>query len=179
MALASGLFARPYVARDSGAPGHFCVCSARVVGAVDDAILLSRWAARLPSLDDARVVVRLCDRLGALPCIDSIAVEWLQGRCRKSIVRGQLPSVTVLESMPKREINGPLQNPILSSTEGAKPIRDAARRRIQALMKASRSSLTWSFIVVQSPCGAPLYTLSFAAGMSFACIRPASAIGTI
>src|SRR5580704_9322586 len=77
MALASGLFARSHVARDSGAPGHFCVCSTRVVGAVDDAILLSRWAARLPSLDDARVVVRLRDRLGALPCIDSIAVEKL------------------------------------------------------------------------------------------------------
>jgi hypothetical protein len=38
MALASGLFARPYVARDSGALGHFCFCSTRVVGAVDDAI---------------------------------------------------------------------------------------------------------------------------------------------
>src|ERR1700722_9085077 len=92
MTLASGLFARPYVARDSGAADHFCFCSIRVVGAVHDAILPSRWAARLPSMDDARVVVMLCDRLGALPCVDSIAVEWLQGRCLKSIVRGQLPA---------------------------------------------------------------------------------------
>src|SRR5271169_3842172 len=91
MALASGLFARPYVARDSGAPGHFCVCSTRVVGAVDDAILLSRWAARLPSLDDTCVVVRLCACLGALPCIDSIAVESILGessmRCSFSCIR--------------------------------------------------------------------------------------------
>jgi len=92
MALASGLFARPYVARDSGASGHFCVCSTRVVGVVDDSFLLSRWAARLPSMDDAWVVFRLCACLGALPCIDSIGVEWLQGRCLKSIVRGQLPA---------------------------------------------------------------------------------------
>jgi hypothetical protein len=92
MALASGLFARPFVARDSGAPGRFYVRSTHVVGVVDDAPLLSRWAARLPSMDDARVVVRLCDRFGALPCIDSNAVEWVQGRCRESIVRGQLPA---------------------------------------------------------------------------------------
>jgi hypothetical protein len=52
MAVASDLFARSHVARDSGALGHFCVCSTRVVGAADDAILLPRWAARLPSLDD-------------------------------------------------------------------------------------------------------------------------------
>jgi hypothetical protein len=42
---------------------------------VDDVILLSRWAARLPSLDDAHVVIGLCRRFGALPCVDSGAHE--------------------------------------------------------------------------------------------------------
>jgi len=74
MVLAGGLLARSHGARDSGAPGHFCVCSTRVVGAVDDAILLSRWATRLPSLDDARVVVKLCDRLVAVLRVDQTAL---------------------------------------------------------------------------------------------------------
>src|SRR5580698_9906506 len=77
MALASGLFSGPHVARDSGAPGDICVRSPCIVGSVDDAILLSRWAARIPRADDARIVVGLCDCLGALPRIDSTAVESL------------------------------------------------------------------------------------------------------
>ena len=91
MALAGGLFARSLGARDSGASGHFCAWGTGVVGTADDTFFLSSGAARIPCVDDARVVVRLCDRLGAIPCIHSIAVEWLQGRIRKSIVRGQLP----------------------------------------------------------------------------------------
>ena len=77
MALASRLFARPHAARDSGAPGYIYASSPRLVRAVDDAILLSRWAARIPRVDDACVVVGLCDCLGALPRIDSTAVESL------------------------------------------------------------------------------------------------------
>jgi len=82
MALASGLFAASYVARDSGAPGDFYASSPRLVRAVDDAILLSRWAARIPRVDDACVVVGLCDRLGALPRIDSTAVKSLNASRR-------------------------------------------------------------------------------------------------
>ena len=77
MALASGVYAGPYVACDSGAPSYIYASSPRLVRAVDDAILLSRWAARIPRVDDARVVVGLCDCLGALPCIDSTALESL------------------------------------------------------------------------------------------------------
>ena len=88
MALAGGLFARSHGARDSGASGHFCARSARFVRAIDDSIFLPRWATRIPCMDDARVVVKLCDRLGALPCIDSTAVEPLSTECRKSTRRG-------------------------------------------------------------------------------------------
>jgi hypothetical protein len=52
MAMASGLFAGPHVARDSGAPGYFCVCSSRLVRIVDDAILLSGRVSRIPRVDD-------------------------------------------------------------------------------------------------------------------------------
>ena len=94
MALPSGLFARLNVARDSGAPGDFCVCGTRFVGAVDDAILLSRWAARLPSLDDARIVVRFRNRLGALPCTHSTAVEHLNTGCRNCVFHAMVNSVS-------------------------------------------------------------------------------------
>ncbi len=77
MALAGGLFARSHGARDSGASGHFCALRARPVGTVDDSIFLLRWATRIPRVDDARIVVGLCDRVGALPRIDSNAVEHL------------------------------------------------------------------------------------------------------
>jgi hypothetical protein len=77
MALAGGLFAGPYVAGDSGASGYFYAGGARLVGAVDDTIFLSRWAARIPCMDDAGIVVRIWHRLGALPCVDSTAVEHL------------------------------------------------------------------------------------------------------
>ena len=77
MALAGGVFPRPHVARDSGASGHFCVRRARFVRPIDDSIFLPRGAARIPCVDDARIVVRLCHRLGTLPCIDSTAVGHL------------------------------------------------------------------------------------------------------
>jgi hypothetical protein len=70
MALACGLLSRSHDARDSGACGHLCARGARFARAIDDTIFLSRWATRIPRLDDARSVVRLCDRLGALPRID-------------------------------------------------------------------------------------------------------------
>ena len=77
MALASGVLARSHGAGDFGASGHFCARCARFVRAIDDSIFPPRWATTIPCVDDARVVVRLRDRLGALPCIDSIAVEKL------------------------------------------------------------------------------------------------------
>jgi len=77
MVLAGGLFSRSHVARDSGATGYFCASCARLVGAVDDPIFLSRWAAGISCVDDARIVVRFWHRLGALLCIDSTAVEHL------------------------------------------------------------------------------------------------------
>jgi hypothetical protein len=70
MALPGGLFARSYSARDSGAAGHFCARNARFVRAIDDSIFLRHWATRIPRMDEARVVARLCFRLGALPRID-------------------------------------------------------------------------------------------------------------
>lgn len=70
MALAGGLPARSHGARDSGASGHFCARNARFVRAIDDPIFLFRWATRIPCVDDARIVVRLCDRLGAVPHTD-------------------------------------------------------------------------------------------------------------
>ena len=70
MALAGGLLARSDGARDSGASGHICARGARFVRVIDDSIFLPRWAARIPCVDDARIVVRFCDRLGALPRID-------------------------------------------------------------------------------------------------------------
>ena len=82
MALAGGLLARSHVARDFGASGHFCARRARLVRTVDDSIFLSRGATGIPCVDDARLVVRLCDRLGALPCVDSTAVEHLNTGCR-------------------------------------------------------------------------------------------------
>ena len=85
MALAGRLFARSHGARDSGASGHFCARSARFVRAIDDSIFLPRWATRIPCVDDARVVHRLCDRLGALPCIDSTAVEPLNTGSRNRL----------------------------------------------------------------------------------------------
>ena len=77
MALAGGVPPDSHDARDSGTSGDFCVCSARFVGDVDDSLFLSRGAARFPRVDDARLVVRLCNRLGALPCADSTAIEHL------------------------------------------------------------------------------------------------------
>src|SRR5271154_2222145 len=82
MALAGGLLARSHGAGDSGASGNFCARSARFVGAIDDSIFLPRWGTRIPGVDNARVVVGLCDRLGALPCIDSTTVEYLNPGCR-------------------------------------------------------------------------------------------------
>jgi hypothetical protein len=75
MALAGGLFTRSHVARNSGAFGHFCVLGARFVGAIDDSIFLFRGAPRIPCMDDARVIVRFCNRLGSLLRIDSTAVD--------------------------------------------------------------------------------------------------------
>ena len=77
MALAGGVPADSHDARDSGTSGDFCVRSARFVRAVDDSLFLSRGAARFPRVDDARLVVRLCNRLGALPCADSTAIGQL------------------------------------------------------------------------------------------------------
>lgn len=77
MALAGGLLAGPHVARDSGASGYFCARSTRLVRAIDDSVFLSCGAARISRGDDACAVVRLRDRLGALPCVDSTAVECL------------------------------------------------------------------------------------------------------
>ena len=77
MALAGGVLSGSYVARDSGAPGYFCVRSARLVGAADDALLLFCGTARIPCMDDARIVLRFWHRLGALLCVDSTAVEHL------------------------------------------------------------------------------------------------------
>ena len=85
MALAGGLPARAHVPRDSGASGYFYASSARLVGAVDDSIFLSRWAAGISYMDDAGIVVRFWHRLGALLCVDSTAVEHLSaGRNRHS-----------------------------------------------------------------------------------------------
>jgi hypothetical protein len=85
MALAGGLFARSHVARDSGASGHFCASRARLVRTVDDSAFLPRGATRIPCVDDARVVVRLCDRLGALLCTNSTAVEPLNTGSRNRL----------------------------------------------------------------------------------------------
>jgi hypothetical protein len=74
MDLAGGLLARSHDASDSGASGNFCARNARFVGTIDDFVFLSRWATRIPSVDDARVVVGLCDRLVAVPRIDSAAI---------------------------------------------------------------------------------------------------------
>jgi hypothetical protein len=74
MALAGGLLARSHGARDTGASGHFCARRAGFARAVDDSIFLPRWTTRIPGLDDARAVVGLCDRLGALPRVDSTAL---------------------------------------------------------------------------------------------------------
>jgi hypothetical protein len=52
MALAGGVFARSYVARDSGAAGYVYASSTRLIGAVDDALFLSCGTARIPGMDD-------------------------------------------------------------------------------------------------------------------------------
>ena len=70
MALASSVSAHAHGARDTGASCHFCARDARFVGAIDDSSFLPRWAARISGVDDARLVVRLCDRLGAVLRID-------------------------------------------------------------------------------------------------------------
>jgi len=75
MDLAGGLLAGSHVVRDSGACGQFRSGRARIIRRLDDPILQARWTARIPRVDDARVVARLCDRLGTLSCIDSSAVE--------------------------------------------------------------------------------------------------------
>jgi len=77
MDLAGGVFARSHDARDSGALDQFCPRSARSVRAIDDSFFLSSGATRFPRVDDGRIVVRLCNRLGALPCADSTAIEHL------------------------------------------------------------------------------------------------------
>jgi hypothetical protein len=77
MALAGGVFARSYVARDSGAAGYVYASSTRLIGAVDDALFLSCGTARIPGMDDAGIVVRFWHRLGVLLCVDSTAVEHL------------------------------------------------------------------------------------------------------
>jgi hypothetical protein len=66
MAVARGLSARSHGSRDSGAPRHFCARSARFARAIGHSIFLPRWATTVPCVDDARVVIRLCDGLGAL-----------------------------------------------------------------------------------------------------------------
>src|SRR5580704_3151676 len=71
MALASGLIARSDVASDSGASVTFVLAARMSVRLLTTLFFLPRWSARLPSLDDARVVVGLCDRPGVLPYIDS------------------------------------------------------------------------------------------------------------
>jgi hypothetical protein len=73
MAVAGGLFPRSLGARDSGARCHFFAGSARLVRTTDDFIFLPRWATRIPRVDDARIVVRLRDRLGFFPSINDAA----------------------------------------------------------------------------------------------------------
>ena len=82
MAMAGGLFARSHGARDSGASDYVCARRARLAGTAYDSIFLSRGAARLPRVDDARVVVGFRPCFGALLCIDSTAVEPLTTGCR-------------------------------------------------------------------------------------------------
>lgn len=74
MALAGGLLARSHGARDFGASGHFCAGDARFARVTDDSIFLPCWTTRIPRVDDARVVVRVCDRFGSLPRIDWTAL---------------------------------------------------------------------------------------------------------
>jgi hypothetical protein len=77
MDLAGGLLTGPHAARDSRTPGDIRICSTGIVGPVDDGLLLSRGTTRIPRVDDARVVLGFRDRPGALPRLDSIAVETL------------------------------------------------------------------------------------------------------
>ena len=70
MALAGSLLAGPHGAGDSAASGHFCARSTRFARGIDDSIFPPRWATRVPCVDDARVVARLCDRPGAVPRVD-------------------------------------------------------------------------------------------------------------
>ena len=77
MAVAGGLLAGAHVARDSGARGDFRAGGARIIRGADDPILPPCWATGISCVDDARVIDRICNRPGALPCIDSSAVEFL------------------------------------------------------------------------------------------------------
>ena len=70
MALVGSVLARSHGAGDSGAYCHFCAGIARLAWAIDDSILLPCCATKLPRVDHARVVVRFCDRVGAVPRID-------------------------------------------------------------------------------------------------------------
>lgn len=74
MALAGGLLARSHGARDSGASSHFCARSDCVARAINDSVFLPRWDTRIPCVDDARVVARLCDRVIAVLRIDKTPV---------------------------------------------------------------------------------------------------------
>ena len=77
MALAGGMLTRAHVARDYGAYSNLRAGGACVIRGADDRILPPGGAARISCVDDARVVVRLRDRPGALPLADSDAVEYL------------------------------------------------------------------------------------------------------
>ncbi len=77
MELAGCLLAGAHVARHSGAGSHVRSGGARIVRRLDDPILRARWATRIPRVDHARVVSRVWDCLGTLPCIDPSAVESL------------------------------------------------------------------------------------------------------
>jgi hypothetical protein len=81
MAMAIGLLAGSAVARGSGAFDQFCVGGACVVGTVDDSILLFRGIARVPGVDDARLVNRICARPRALPRTHSTVIRlWTMNR---------------------------------------------------------------------------------------------------
>jgi hypothetical protein len=90
MELAGGLLAGSHVARHSGAGSHVRSGRARIVRRLDDPILRARWATRIPRVDHARVVSRVWDCLGTLPCIDPSAVESLSlNTCAASRSLGQ------------------------------------------------------------------------------------------
>ena len=78
------MFAGSHGVCDSGASGHFCVSRARPVRTVDDSIFLPRWAAGIPSVDDARGDAMFCDRSSAVPCTDSHVIELLKNTGRRN-----------------------------------------------------------------------------------------------